>query len=230
MNLNQAKSLIKELEYSFSLGYKHFSTTLVISDNESESNEPVKDDSSVFTTFSNSLFNDNDDFTSNDNKSIHDENVPIKESKVYSNPLFEDDEIYSDELESNVESNFVESLSNHDTLKFDHLEEFFGPLMPIRIAEGERIRREHVEYISLMERLITINPCPRPTENANSIDESLPSSLIPVQDNDSQREEIDIVSRTDELLPLGFENDDSKEEIDIFKGLHVDNSISNFKN
>nr|GEY51582.1 hypothetical protein [Tanacetum cinerariifolium] len=235
------------------MGYEHASTTLVTkldevaessiknlvpilreyevtSDNESESNEPVKDDYLVFTTFSNPLFNDNDDFTSNDNKSIHDENVLIEESKVYSNPLFDDDEIYYDKLESNVESNFVESLSNHDTLKFDHLEEFSGPLMPIRIAEEERIRREHAEYISLIERLITINPCPRPTVNANSIVESLPSSLIPVQNNDSQKGEIDIVSRTDELLPPGFENDDSEEEIDIFEGLHVDNSISNSEN
>nr|GEV19296.1 arginine--tRNA ligase, chloroplastic/mitochondrial [Tanacetum cinerariifolium] len=199
----------------------------VTSDNESESNEPVKDDSS---TFSNPLFNDSDDFTSNDNKSIHEEDVPIKESKVYSNPLFDDDEIYSDELESYVKSNFVESLSNHDTLKFDHLEEFSGPLMPIHIAEEERIRREHAEYISLMERLITINPCPRPMVNANTIVESLTSSLIPVQDNDSQREEIDIATDTNELLPPGFENDDSEGEIDVVDDLRVDNSISNSEN
>nr|GFD39593.1 hypothetical protein [Tanacetum cinerariifolium] len=156
-------------------------------DNESEYNEPVKDDFSfAFTTFTNPLFDDKDDFT------IHDEDVPIEESKVYSNPLFDDDEINSDELEShglNVKSNFVESLSNHDTLKFDHLKEFSKALMPISIAYEERIRREHAEYISLMERLITINPCPRPMENANTIVESLPSSLIPLQDNDSQREE-----------------------------------------
>nr|GFD13196.1 hypothetical protein [Tanacetum cinerariifolium] len=101
------------------------------SDNKSESNEPVKDDSSAFTTFSNLLFNEDD--------------VPIEESKVYSNQLF-DDEINSDELESHVESNFVESLSNHD-----HLEEFSRPLMPIRISEEERIRREHAEYISRVE-------------------------------------------------------------------------------
>nr|GFA60722.1 hypothetical protein [Tanacetum cinerariifolium] len=55
--------------------------------------------------------------------------------------------------ESHVESNFVESLSNHDALidssqKIDHLEEFYGPLMPIHIAEEERIKREHAEYIS----------------------------------------------------------------------------------
>nr|GFA55087.1 reverse transcriptase domain-containing protein [Tanacetum cinerariifolium] len=202
----------------------------VTSDNESEYEVPVKDDSSAFTTFSNPLFNDNDDFTSNDNESIHDEYVPIEESKVYLNPLFNDDEIYYDELESHVESNFVESLSNYDTLKFDHLEEIFKPLMPIRIAEEERIRREHAEYIRLMERLITINPCPRPTVNANTIVESFPSSLIPVQDNDSQREEIEIVTNTNELLPLSFENDDSEGEIDVFEGLHVDNSIPNSEN
>nr|GFD23834.1 hypothetical protein [Tanacetum cinerariifolium] len=102
--------------------------------------------------------------------------------KVYSNPLFDDDEINSDEIDPhclNVESNFVESLSNHDTLKFDYLEGFSRALMPIRIADEERIRREHAEYISLMERLITINPCPLLMENANTIIESLPS--FPIQ-------------------------------------------------
>nr|GFA65101.1 hypothetical protein [Tanacetum cinerariifolium] len=102
--------------------------------------------------------------------------------------------------------------------------------MPIHIAEEERIRREHAEYISLMERLITINPCPRFTVNANTIFESIPSSLIPIQDNDSQREEIDIVTNTDELLPPGFENDDSEGEIDVVEELRIHNSISNSKN
>nr|GEZ70620.1 reverse transcriptase domain-containing protein [Tanacetum cinerariifolium] len=98
------------------------------------------------------------------------------------------------------------------------------------LINNENYVREHAKYISLMERLITINPCPRPTVNVNLIVEFLPSYPIPVQDNDFQRKEIDIVSETDELLPPGFENDDSEEEIDIFEGLHVDNSISNSKN
>nr|GEZ95319.1 hypothetical protein [Tanacetum cinerariifolium] len=226
MNLNQAKSSIEEPEHSFSMGYEHFNTTLVTkldevvessiknlvpipreckvtSDNGSESNEPVKDDSSVFTTFPNPLFNDSDDVTSND------EDVQIEESKVHSNPLFDDDEINSDELESHVESNVVESLSNHDAL--------------IDL-------REHAEYISRMEILFTINLRPRPTMNANIIIESIPSSLIPIQDNDSPREEIDIVTNTDELLPPGFENDDLDGEIDAVEELHVDNSISNSEN
>nr|GEY25831.1 reverse transcriptase domain-containing protein [Tanacetum cinerariifolium] len=247
MNPNKAKSSIEEPEHSFSMGYEHFSTTLVTeldevaessiknlvpilreckvtSDNESESNEFVKDDSSVFTTFPNPLFNDKDDVT------IHEDDVSIDESKVCSNPLFDNDEINSDELDSHIESNFVESLSNNDTVKFHHLEEFFGPLMPIHIAEEERIRREHAEYVSRMEMLFTINARPCPTVNANTIIEYFPSSLILVQDNESQREEIDIVTNTDDLLPPSFENDDSEGKINVFDDLHVDNSISNSEN
>nr|GEU78801.1 putative ribonuclease H-like domain-containing protein [Tanacetum cinerariifolium] len=216
MNPNQAKSSIKEPEHSFSMGYEHFSTTLVtelnevaessiknlvpiprkceVTSNESESNEPVKNDSSAFTTSTNLLFNDKDDDT------ILEDYVPIKESKIFSNPLFDNDEINFDELELHVESNSVESLSNHDALidssqKIDYLEEISRPLMPIHIAEEERIRREHAEYISRMEI-----------------------------------EEIDIVTNTDELLPPGFDADDSDGEIDAVDELHIDNSTSNSEN
>nr|GEV79751.1 hypothetical protein [Tanacetum cinerariifolium] len=179
----------EEPEYSLSMGYEHLNTTPktesdeikksgvknllpilseyeVTSDDESECDVPDKDESSsVFTTFSNPLFNDNDDFTSNDDESLSNEDVSIEEFKVYSNPLFDDDEINSDKLDPhcfNVKSDFVESLSNRDTLidsspKFDFLEEFSGAFMPTSIADEERIRRERVEYISLMERLFTIN-------------------------------------------------------------------------
>nr|GEY46587.1 hypothetical protein [Tanacetum cinerariifolium] len=213
---NQTKSSIKEPEHSFSMGYEHFSTTLVTnevtesstknlipiphecevtSDNGSRSIEPVKDDSSVFMTISNTLF--------------------------------DNDEINSDELESHVESNFVESISNHDTVKIDNLDEFSGPLIPIHIAEEERIRREHADFINQMEMLFTINPHLHPTVNANTNVESLPSLPISVQDNDSQREEIDIITSTDDVLPPGVENDDSDGEVDAIDDLHVDNSISN---
>nr|GEW67852.1 reverse transcriptase domain-containing protein [Tanacetum cinerariifolium] len=219
INPNQANFSIEEPEHSFSMGYEHFSTTLVTeldevaessiknlvpiprecevtSDNKIESNEPAKDDFSVFTTFPNLLFNDSDDVTSND------EDVPIEESKVHSNPLFDNDEINSDELESHVESDFE-----------------------------ERIRREHADYISRMEMLFTINPRPRPTMNANTIVESIPSSLISIQDNDSQREEIDIVTNTDDVLPPGVENDDDLDgEVEVVEEFQVDNSISNSVN
>nr|GEU38700.1 reverse transcriptase domain-containing protein [Tanacetum cinerariifolium] len=118
---SKAKSPIEEPEYSLSMGEYE-----VISDNESEYNEPIKDDSFLaFTTFTNPLFNDKDDFTSNDNESIHDEDVSIKESKVYSNPLFDDDEIYSNELEShelhvdNSIPNSENELSDNEASDFD---------------------------------------------------------------------------------------------------------------
>nr|GEU44987.1 hypothetical protein [Tanacetum cinerariifolium] len=159
----------------------------VTSDNKSEYDVPVKDESSpVFTTFSNPIFDCNDDVMSSDDESISDEDVPIKDFKVHSNPLF-DDEI--DPHYFNAESNFVKSLSNHDTLidsspKFDFLEEFSGALMPTSVADGERIRREHEEHISLLEKLFAINSFPRPLENfqSNTIVEILPASPISVED------------------------------------------------
>nr|GFB17784.1 reverse transcriptase domain-containing protein [Tanacetum cinerariifolium] len=186
MILNQIKSPIEEPKHSFSMGYEHFSTNLVTkevaesstknlvpiprecevtTDNGSESIEPVKDDSSVFTTFS--------------------------------NLLFDDDKINSDELNSQVESNFVESTSNHNTVKIDNLDEFSGPLIPFHIAEEERIRREHAEYINRIKMLFTINP------------------------------QIDIVTEMDDVLPPGVENDDSDGEVDAVDDLRVDNSIIN---
>nr|GEX65259.1 hypothetical protein [Tanacetum cinerariifolium] len=178
----------------------------VTSGDESECDVPVKDESSsVFTTFSNPIFDDNDHFTSSDDESLSEEDVPIEEFKVYSNPLFDYEEINSDKLVLhcfNAEYDFVESLSNRDTLidsspKFDFLEEFFSAFLPTSIADEERIRREHVEYISLIK-------------------------------SDSQREEINIFTGKDELLPPSIESDDydSEGEIHFLKELLVDDSIS----
>nr|GEY89086.1 hypothetical protein [Tanacetum cinerariifolium] len=186
MNPNQAKSSINEPEHSFSMRFEHFNTTLVtkldevadssiknlvpipreceVTSNESESNEPVKDDSSAFTTFPNPLFNDKDDVT------IHEDDIPIKESKVFLNPLFNNDEINSDELESH---------------------NFSGPPIPIHIVEEERIRKEHADYISRVEMLFTINPRPHPTNDIiTNTDDVLPPGL---ENDDDLDEEIDVV-------------------------------------
>nr|GFC24670.1 hypothetical protein [Tanacetum cinerariifolium] len=94
------------------------------------------------------------------------------------------------------------------------------------------IRREHAEYISRMEMLFTINPCPHLMENANTIVETLPSLPILVQDGDSQREEIDIFTNTNELLPPNIKNDDddSEENIHFLEELLSDDSIPLPKN
>nr|GEW30232.1 hypothetical protein [Tanacetum cinerariifolium] len=156
----------EEPEYSLSMGYEHLSTILetksdkviessaknllpipseyeVTSNDDNECDVPDKDESSsVFTTFSNPLFNDNDDFTSSDDESLCDEDVSIEE------------------------------------FKFHFLEEFSGVLLPTSIADEEHIRREHAEYISLMERLFTINPCPLLMKNSNTIVENFSTSTI----------------------------------------------------
>nr|GEV76301.1 hypothetical protein [Tanacetum cinerariifolium] len=221
-NPNQTKSLVEEPEHSFNMGYEHLNTTPetesdkmiksgvenlvpipreyeVASENESESNDPVNDDSSVFTTITNLLFNNSNDF------------------KVYSNSLF-------DEVESHVEPYSVESLSSHDALSdlSQNLEAIPEPLT----TKEERIRKEHADYISRMEMLFIINQRPRPMVNVNTIVESLPSLPILLEDSDSQREEIDIVTDTDDVLPPSIENDDdSEEDIHFLEELLSDNSI-----
>nr|GEV60641.1 reverse transcriptase domain-containing protein [Tanacetum cinerariifolium] len=145
------------------------------------------------------------------------------------NPLYDDDKINSDELNSYVGYNSIESTSNHDTVKFDNLDEFFGPLIPIHIIEEERIRREHVDYINRMEMLFTINPHPRPTSYANTNVESFSSLPIPVQESNPHQEEIDVVTITDDVLPPSVENDYSDGEVVAVDDLRVDNSISNFE-
>nr|GEY68721.1 hypothetical protein [Tanacetum cinerariifolium] len=68
--------------------------------NEIECDMPAKDVCSpVFTTFSNPLFDYNDDFTSSDDESLPDEDVPVEDFKIYSNPLCDEDKINSDKLD-----------------------------------------------------------------------------------------------------------------------------------
>nr|GEX72164.1 hypothetical protein [Tanacetum cinerariifolium] len=215
----------------------------VTSDNESECDVPVKDESSLIsTTFSNPIFDYNDDFTSSDDELLSKEDVPMENFKIYSNPLFDDEEINSNKIDPhyfNAKSNLIESLSNRDTLfdsfpKFDYLRDFSGELMPTSIINEERIKREHEEYISLMEKLLTINSFPRSLENfhANTIIETLPTSHIPVEDSDSLREEIDIFTGTDDFMLPGIESDDYDLEghIHFLEELLSNDSISLLEN
>nr|GEW77911.1 reverse transcriptase domain-containing protein [Tanacetum cinerariifolium] len=219
---NQTKLPIEEPKHLFKMGHEPFNNNLVtngaaesstknlipiphecevVSENRSKSIEPVNDNSLVFTTIS--------------------------------NPLFDNDKINSDEINSHVESNSDESTSNHDTVKWDYLDEFYGPFIPIHILEEERIRREHGDYINLMEMLFTINPTlpfnphPHPSTYANTNVESFSSLPIPIQDSNPRQEEIDVVAITNNVLPLSVKNDDSDKEVDAVGDLRVDNFIQN---
>nr|GEZ46900.1 hypothetical protein [Tanacetum cinerariifolium] len=184
--LNQTKSSIEEPKHSFRMGYEHFGTNLVTNDIAESSTKnlvPIPRESKVTLE--------------NGSESIE----PIKDDfsvfTTSSNSLLNNEKINSDELNSHIESNSVESTSNHDTVKIDNLDEFSGPFIPIHIAEEERIRREHAEYINRMEMLFIINP------------------------------PIDVVTETDYVLPPSVKNDNSNGEVDVVDDLRVDNSISN---
>ncbi|GJU83179.1 reverse transcriptase domain-containing protein [Tanacetum coccineum] len=104
--------------------------------------------------------------------------------------------------------------------------EFVGEIITL----PSRIAREHEEYLSRMTLLCEISTS-RSQENVHanpsSIIESLPVSLIPVEDSDPVQEEIDIFLVPDDLIPQGVENDDSEDEDNELPNLdHQDNPSS----
>ncbi|GJR00359.1 hypothetical protein Tco_0523343 [Tanacetum coccineum] len=189
------------------------------SDNESECDMHVCDD---FTTFSNPLFDSNDDFTSSDDESFSNEDVPNENFKIYSNPLF-DEEIISSKIKPhhfNVESDLIESLLNRDILMVSYpmidslLEEFSGELAFIDLIPPGIVDTDFdpKEEILLIEELLYDNSSPQPPEESNSeisnaTIESLSPSPIPVEDSDPFMEEIDIFLDSDDSTPSGVESD-----------------------
>ncbi|GKE48005.1 hypothetical protein Tco_1479263, partial [Tanacetum coccineum] len=140
-------------------------------DIESECDMPFCDD---FTTFSNPLFDSNNDFTSSDDESLSDE-----------------------------DSDLIESFLNRDTSivsspKFDSLlEEFSSELAHIDLIslEIDETDFDPEEEISLVEKLLYDNSSPRPLEKLNSensdvLIESFSSSPILVEDKGDILEEL----------------------------------------
>nr|GFC78328.1 hypothetical protein [Tanacetum cinerariifolium] len=87
------------------------------------------------------------------------------------------------------------------------------------------------QEIRLIENFLYDNSFPRPPEElnaeiTNTIIESIPLLPIPVQDGNSQQEEIDIVTETDDVLPPSDDNDNDYDPLlgdaDLFL---FDNSI-----
>ncbi|GKF28547.1 hypothetical protein Tco_0094889, partial [Tanacetum coccineum] len=137
----------------------------------SECDVPVCDN---FTTFSNHLFDADDDFSFSDDESFSNEDVP---KEIYSNPLF-DEEIISTKIDPhhfNTESDLIESLLNQDTLinsspKIDSLlEEFSGELAHIDLIPPgiNEANFDPKEEIRLVEKLLYDNSSPRPPEEFN---------------------------------------------------------------
>ncbi|GJT93165.1 hypothetical protein Tco_1082010 [Tanacetum coccineum] len=96
------------------------------SDNDSECYLPLYDDFSPINvpegksvTFSNPLFDSNDNFTSSDDESLSDKDVSENNVKIYSNPLFEFDNEY---ISSDVNILFDEVLENIKSGGVDEIE------------------------------------------------------------------------------------------------------------
>nr|GEY17349.1 hypothetical protein [Tanacetum cinerariifolium]GEY17400.1 hypothetical protein [Tanacetum cinerariifolium] len=133
-----------------------------------------------------------------------------------------------DQHHDNAESDLVESLCTHDSSliissKIDSLlDEFAGELnllksIPPGINETECDPKEDIR---LIERLLYDNSSPRPpkefvSENSNAEIKSFSPSLIPIKDNDSFMEEIDLSFTPDDPMSSGVEEDDYDSERDI---------------
>nr|GEW42330.1 hypothetical protein [Tanacetum cinerariifolium] len=205
---------------------------------DSECDVPTCDD---FITFSNLLFDADDDFYSSDDESFSDEDIS---KKIYSNPMF-DEEIISMNMDPhhfNAEFDLIESLLNHGSLiissssKIDSLlDEFTGKLIlfksiPPRI---DKTGCDHEEEIRIIEKLLYDNSSPRPlekfiSENSDAAIKSFSPSPIPIEDSDSLMEEIDLSFTLDDLMPPSIEEDDYDSERDmlIFEELLGNNSLS----
>nr|GEV44877.1 hypothetical protein [Tanacetum cinerariifolium] len=203
----------KEPDNSLSMGDEHLDTIPATESNEfltssvenlvpnpseskgeHECDVPACDD---FTTFSNLLFDVDDDFSSSDDESFSDEDIS---KKIYSYPLF-DEEIISMKIDPhnfNAESDLIEYLLNHDSSIISSssninylLDEFAGELiLLISIPLGiDKADCDPEEEICLIKKLLYDNSSPRPSEEFNSenydtIIKSFSPSPIPVEDSD----------------------------------------------
>ncbi|GJY51967.1 hypothetical protein Tco_0442814 [Tanacetum coccineum] len=172
-----------------------------------------------FKTYSNPLFNLDEEINSSEFNPTHNEDLDSTPKDV----------------RFDAESYLLESLVNRDTLiasppKIDFLlEEFAGKLTRLQsIPPGiDNINLDSEGDILFLKSLLYDNSSPRPPEafqaNSNMTIESLPISV------DALREEIDILHGPDDSIPPGIESDDFDSEGDDnstslpeFESFHVD--------
>nr|GFB92019.1 hypothetical protein [Tanacetum cinerariifolium] len=177
-----------------------------------------------FTNFSNILFDVEYEFDSVDDQSLHNEDFP---GEIFSNPLFEE-EINSMRIGqhySNVESDLIGSLLNHDSSiipsssKIDSLlDEFAGELTLLKsiLPRVDKTDCYPENEIRFSERLLYDNSSPRPPEefvfeNSDAKIKSFSPSPIPNEDSDSFMEEIDLFLTPNDPMPPSIEDDEDSE-------------------
>ncbi|GKA60778.1 hypothetical protein Tco_0760185 [Tanacetum coccineum] len=95
----------------------------------------VSEEKSV--TFSNPLFDSNDDFTSSDDESLSDEDVPKDNVKIYSNPLFEFNDEYISNDVNPLFNEVLEDIESEDSYvsKLDEPDLLVTPLFKLNEDE-----------------------------------------------------------------------------------------------
>nr|GEY26173.1 hypothetical protein [Tanacetum cinerariifolium] len=167
--------------------------------NPSESqDENGCDLTACYSTFSNILFDDEYEFDSVDDQSLHNEDFS---EKIFSNLLFEEEiiSIKKNQHHFDAESDLVESMLNPDSSV---------------ISSSSKIDSLLDEF-----RLLYDNSSPRPPEefvyeNSNAEIESFSPSPIPNEDSDSHMEEINLSFNPDDPMPPSIEDDDNDSEGD----------------
>ncbi|GJY21404.1 hypothetical protein Tco_0393970 [Tanacetum coccineum] len=104
------------------------------SDNDSECDMPFCDN---YVTFSNPLFDSNDDFTSSDDESFLEEDVSKENFKIYSNPLFEFNDEYISSDVNPLFNEVLEDIESKDSYasKLDELVLLVTPLSKLNEDE-----------------------------------------------------------------------------------------------
>nr|GFB31863.1 hypothetical protein [Tanacetum cinerariifolium] len=180
------------------------------SDDESSHEEDIHEMS--FKTYSNPLFDLDEEIISSKINLIHNEDL--------------DSTPKNDHFDTN--SYLLESSLNRDALmissfKIDSLlAEFAGELIFLEsIPPGiDEANCDPEEDIHLVKRLLYDSSSPRPlkefvSENSNAEIESFSPSPILVEDSDSRMKEIDLSFNPDDPIPSGIEEDDYDSERDI---------------
>ncbi|GKE17765.1 hypothetical protein Tco_1425342 [Tanacetum coccineum] len=190
------------------------------SDNDSECDLPFCDDYPLldvlrenFMTFSNPLFDYNNDFTSSDDESLPEEDVREENFKIYSNPLFEfdDEKISSDvnplfnkvleDIES--ENSYVSNLDEPDLLvtlfdanedecfdpggDIDEIDTFLDIDVPTHIKDGYHDSEGDIIYLESL--LINDTILNLPPEEFFDHD---PKSLKDEPDNDNLKSRVKV--------------------------------------
>ncbi|GKE18872.1 hypothetical protein Tco_1426449 [Tanacetum coccineum] len=202
------------------------------SDSDKECDLPFCDYS---VTFSNPLFNDNDDFTSSDDESLPKEDVQEENFKIYSNPLFEFDDEYISSDVNPLFNGVLEDIESEDSYvsKLDEPDLLVTPLS--KLNEDECFDPGGDFILEEIEACLTSDSIPPGIDDANFDPEGDvvllkkllnddPSSLFPSKELNF--EELKVIKYD---VSTNFEDDyhDSEGDIIYLESLLIKDNILN---